>query len=110
MTLPPKVVGLLGVMQALLVTYSVLAVNFFLAVKPGENPLVIEAFRRYGVLLFLVPLVWAAASAYCLGKQEPSRHAASVAFWSGLTIITLLLMTDVVVTIHIISRSGMLKV
>lgn len=110
MTLPRKVVGILGVVHVLFVTYTLLAVDFFLAVKAGSNSFLIGAFKSYGILLFLVPMVWTVSSAYYLSKPEPPPFAAPIAFWSWVAITVLLLALDVLLTAHAIGPSAPLKV
>jgi hypothetical protein len=110
MTLPCRVVGFLGVVQALLATYSVLAVNFYLAVRPAGNPALVKAFADYGILLFLVPLAWTVISALSVGKPESRRSAAPLAFWSWLAITLLMLAGDILLAVHAVGPSAALKV
>lgn len=110
MTLPRRVVGLLGVVQALFATYTVLAVNFCLAVRSVANHALVKTFADYGVLLFLVPFAWTVISAYFVGKPEARRLAAPLAFWSWSVITLLLLAGDVLLTVHAIGPSAVFKV
>lgn len=110
MTLPRKVVGILGMVQVLFVAYSVLVADFFLADRaPGDTALV-HAFRNYGALLFLVPLCWTVLSAYYSGKSEPPLRVTPLVVVSWAAITALLLACDVVLTAHLISRHAWVKV
>ncbi|MDR3405847.1 MAG: hypothetical protein P4L99_25400 [Chthoniobacter sp.] len=97
-------------MQVLIVTYTVLTVNFFVAVRPNVNRVLIEAFRNYGIVLFLIPLGWTVVSMYYIGRQEPPPRAAPIAFWSWMVITLLLLVSDVLLIVHASGVSGILKV
>jgi hypothetical protein len=99
MTLPRKVIGIFGMVHVLFVTYSLLVVMMFLSVKPGAMSALTTAVKSYGVLLYLIPLLWTMLSAYYLGKPEPARHAATIAFWSWVLFTVFLLVCDVVLTI-----------
>ena len=105
MTLPKKLIGLLGVIHVLLVAYSILAVTIFVAVRtPPARGELVEVMQSYGFLLFLVPLAWTLVTAFFLSKSPPPRHAASLSLsvWGLATAVLLTL--DIALTFGAVEK------
>ena len=95
MTLPKRVIGILGVIHVLFVTYTILVVSFFFASSPtvmrnAFSPLT-QLIETYGIAGYLLPLLWTTLTAYYLSKPETPRAAATIAFsiWAIITVLLL---------------------
>jgi len=100
--MPKRVIGLMGVIHVLLVTYSILVVLFFLVARPEPKAFVTftSLFKSYFPLLFLFPMVWSTVSAYYLTKPAPPRNAARLAVLSWVLITIILGTGDIALTVH----------
>src|SRR5438309_11386980 len=102
MTLPKRVIGILGVIHVLFVTYTILVVSFFFASSPAVmrnafSPLT-QLIETYGIAGYLLPLLWTTLTAYYLCKLDVPRSAATIAFSIWVIITALLLGCAILVT------------
>jgi hypothetical protein len=76
-----KPIALFGIIQVAIITYAVLATGMFLKVRSEEAQIaqLLQAFKSSYILLYLIPLIWTAFSAYVFTQQRLQDHAADLA-------------------------------
>ncbi len=98
MNLPKRVIGILGVIHVLLITYAILTLLVFvnLATTPWLAGSFVTGLRRFGFLLYLIPLGWTIGCA-CAQRSAATRNFATgvaLVIWMVITVALLALAVD----------------
>ena len=98
--------------QVALICYSILFVGLVLRIRYGHTPppdLFATHIRNFGVVLFVVPLIWSSWAVISENRSEREHRPSSVGLlFSGITVILALLVVAFFATMSALVHDSLL--
>jgi len=96
-----KTIAVLGLIQVVVVSYTIFFLHVFRRIIPDEHerPLILKLVLSYGVMMYLVPLLWTIYAAYVASNEEASEASQAIAGLSWVVCTAMLLLIAIVTTI-----------